>query len=696
MKNGFDEFTEIMGESSGIFFREFVEHMPGGFFVYRAGGREELLHLNKAALRIFGCESYEEFAELTGNTFRGMVHPDDIEAIEQSIESQISNSSEKIDCVEYRIKQKDGSTRWVTDYGRFAHTEAFGDIFYVFISDDTERMKKRMEQLEKINGELLRITARERQFRKAILYDALFFYEVSLSEDKFITAVTQARENNIYPISEIFNSESNLDGTGFTEFILRASELIGREDLKDYLAFFDRKRLLECCRSGELEQVYDRRAVDKLGKTHLLHYVVLLGKSVSDSDVTALIMVKDITEQIERQKLLRDSLRQARAAAIAKSTFLSNMSHDIKTPLNAILGFADLIKLNISDQGKTEEYLEKIRISGNQLLTIVSEALEVTRMESGKAVLAETEGNLAETLSETEQAILPEMKAKKLNFTMDTSGVRNFAVVADLVRIKEILVHLLDNSAKYTDAGGTVTLRVTEGHRQDGYGKYAFTVEDSGVGISEEFMERLFEPFARENNTTKSGVLGSGLGMTVVKNLVDLMDGTIDMDSTPGKGSRFTVTLVLRQLKSEAAAAVLCTGGSVSLKGKRVLLVEDNEINSEIAEALLTEVGFLVETASDGDIAVDAVKNSAPGYFDLVLMDIQMPRMNGYETARAIRALDDERLAGIPIIALSANTYPEDRKRSIESGMDAHAPKPLDMVRLQSLIKAVLERRTGS
>lgn len=695
MENSFKKFMKALSENSDDFFRDFVEQMPGGFFAYRADESEEILHLNRATLQIFGCETLEEFVELTGNSFRGMVHPDDIDNVEKSIAEQLAVNTEKTDYVEYRIKQKDGSTRWIADYGRFTHTEAFGDIFSVFIVDDTERMKKRMERLERANKTLLLISARESQYRKAILYDALFFYEVSLSENKFATPVIQTNENNIFPVSDIINTQGSLASTRFTDFIKSAAELISPADQHDYLEFFDLERLIKCCENGELEQVYDRHAIDKIGKSHLLHYVVLLGKSVADDTTGALIMVKDITEQSDRRKLLNDTLRQAQAAAIAKSTFLANMSHDIKTPLNAILGFTDLIKMHVGDRGKTEEYLEKIRVSGNQLLTIVSEALEVTRMESGKAALAETEGSLVEMLDETEKTVLPEMHTKDLHFKIDMSRVIHPNVIADLTRLTEVLVQLLDNAAKYTENSGYVSLRAEEQQQTDGYGKYVFTVEDTGIGISEEFMERLFEPFARENNTTQSGVLGSGLGMTVVKNLVDLMGGEISVMSRQGEGSRFTVTVTLKHLESAVSPAAVKLSVPVSFEGLRVLLVEDNDINSEIAEELLTEEGFIVETASDGDVAVEMVTEADAGYFDMILMDIQMPRMNGYEATRAIRALKGAR-ADIPIIALSANTYAEDRNKAIESGMDAHAPKPLNMEYLLSLIADVLYRRTQS
>lgn len=692
MENSKLKFLQALKENSDEFFLDFLEQMPGGFFAYRADENEEVLHLNKAALKIFGCTTLQEFKELTGNTFRGMVHPDDIDNVEKSILEQINSNSERMDYVEYRIKQKDGSTRWIADYGRLLSTEPFGDIYYVFIADSTERMLKRMERLESANRSLMQISVRESQYRKAILYDALFFYEVNLSENRFITAVTQKGKNSVFPISDIIRRKGNFEGTSYTEFITALINLVPPEDRLDYLNFFDLRRLMKCCEKGELEQVYERHVDDKFEKSHLLHYVILLGKT-SEGKIDALIIVKDITEQAERRKLLSDTLRQAQSAAIAKNTFLANMSHDIKTPLNAILGFADLIKNHVDDREKTMEYIEKIRTSGDQLLTIVSEALEVTRMESGKAVLAEIEGSLDKMISDIVKVITPETNAKGLNFEVISDGITHSNVLADFTRLTEVFVQLLDNAAKYTESGGTVRFKAEEQHFGNGYGKYVFTVEDTGCGISDEFMEHLFEPFARQSNTTQSGVPGSGLGMTVVKNILDLMGGNIAVKSRLNEGTRFTVTVTLKQLNSNESRGEESTDSALIPEDLRILLVEDNEINCEIAKELLCAEGFEVETASDGDIAVETVKNAGEGYYDVILMDIQMPRMNGYEATRAIRALGGAN-ASIPIIALSANTYAEDKKRSIEAGMDAHAPKPINMSFLLSLIADTLGRKS--
>ncbi|MDE7297928.1 MAG: hybrid sensor histidine kinase/response regulator, partial [Lachnospiraceae bacterium] len=391
------------------------------------------------------------------------------------------------------------------------------------------------------------------------------------------------------------------------------------DELEKYRDFFDVQRLIQCYQNGELEQTYDTWVTDPLGQKRLSHYVILLGSNKYNGDIVALIMTKDFTEQMKRQRLLQNSLRQAQAAWSAKSAFLANISHDVRTPLNAILGLTDLIQLHIDDPEKIKGYLDNIRLSGKQLLTIVNESLEVTRTESGKASLAETECHLADLLADTQKAMLPAMLARSLHFTVDDSSVKHFEVCADAVRIQEILCQLLDNAAKYTEPGGTVTLTVSEEQAKGEYGKYSFTVEDNGIGISEEFMEHLFEPFAREQNTTKSRVPGSGLGMAVVKSLVDIMQGKTEVKSIVGKGTRITVSVLLRHLNKSLSAKTELSVPDISLCGKRILLVEDNEINLEIEMELLEDAGFLVDAEENGSIAVEKIQASQPGDYSLIV-----------------------------------------------------------------------------
>ncbi len=688
-----EEFTLSFDEDALPIVIQMTEGMPGGFFIYHADGDEKLIYINSAVLRIFGCETKEEFVELTGFTFKGMVYSEDLEEVESSIVQQIENSVYDLDYVEYRIVQKDGSVRWIEDYGHFMHTEKYGDIFYVFIEDATDRLKKRMTELEEINDELRNIYARESQYKKAILYDADIFLEVNLTKDEFISASMQMADgqaNEFFGYTDVPQFEKYSE---YVEFLKDKTD-IGERDI--FSRFFDCERLIRCYAEGELEQTYDSWIVDSFGRRRLCHFIFLLGKNEYTNDVITLSITKDVTAQLERQNLLKSALQQAQTANIARNSFLFNMSHDIRTPLNAIIGYTELTRNHKSEPDKIEYYMDKIRMSSEQLLAIVSASLEITRMESGKAKLIESVCRLGELLSGVEERVCLQTNLKSIEFVVDKSGIQHFEVIADYMRIQEILNQILDNAVKYTNPGGKITLSVVETDMSlKNYSKYQFIVEDNGKGISEEFKKELFDPFMRENNTTKSGILGAGLGLAVVKNLVDMMEGSIEVESEVGRGSKFTVSLLLKISEKQAADGKdksMHILEEEDLKGKRILLVEDNEINSEIAQELLEGKGYLVETAKDGSVALEKIKNSEPGYYALVLMDIQMPVMDGYEATRAIRKLENRELARIPIIALSANAFIEDYKKSFESGMNGHFPKPINMGELQEMIRNVLSR----
>lgn len=666
-----------------------LEGMPGGLFVYRADETEELLYLNSAVLRIFGCETEEEFRNLTGYTFKGMVHPEDLNEVEQSIQIQIENSVYDFDYVEYRIIQKGGEIRWIQDYGHFMHTAMYGDIFYVFIDDSTDRLKHRMNELEKMNEELRSIHARETQYRKAILYDAISFCEVNLTRDKFLSAYIQMPDGQLRDFFEYLQIPPF---EKYSEYVEYWTKNMNTEEAEEYARFINTDRLIRCYSKGELEQTYDGWMTDVSGTAHLYHFVFLLGVNEYTGDVVTMAITKDMTDQIQRQNLLKSALSQAQTANIARTTFLQNMSHDIRTPINAIIGYTELARKRLTDHDRIDKYLNQIRVASEQLLMIVNESLEVTRMESGKAYLVENIAMMSDLLTDLEKAVKKPVEMKSIRFVIDRSQVRHNAVHMDFLRMKEMLFQLLDNAVKYTKPNGNVKLTVIEKEMKlNQYAPFQFIVEDNGRGISQTFKKELFEPFKRERNTTMSGVLGTGLGLSVVKNLVDLMEGSIEVDSTEGEGSRFVINLLLRVHSEQSLTAQelsACEG--VNLKGKRILLVEDNEINCEIAQELLSDEGYIVETACDGSVAVEMVKNSAPQYYALILMDIQMPVMDGHRATKEIRSLENQELARIPIIALSANAFAEDFKRSIEAGMDAHIPKPIKIEELRETIRNVL------
>ncbi len=539
---------------------------------------------------------------------------------------------------------------------------------------------------------------------------------------------------------------------------------------------------------------------------------------------------KYVTEQAVEHAVLTEKLQKAEAADRAKSTFLSNMSHDIRTPMNAIIGFTTLAQANLDSRERTQEYLKKILSSSNHLLSLINDILDMSRIESGKLNIEEKECSISDIFRDMRNIIQTQMHSKQLSFFMDTVDVIDENIYCDKLHVNQVLLNLLSNAIKFTPSGGTVAMTIRQKPRAPkGYGSYEIRVKDTGIGMSPEFIKHIFEPFERERNTTASGIQGTGLGMAITKNIVDTMGGTIEVHSEQGKGTEFIINLdfrlctepekveivqelqglralvvddsfstcdsvtkmlrqigmrpewvlhgkeavlharqayelgdeyhayiidwflpdlggleVVRQIRSivgdstpiiivtaydwtafeeEARAAgvnafcnkpiflselreilVTATGNTLgtqqtdpipdlseSLNGTRLLLTEDNELNREIAEELLTDSGFIVETAEDGTIAVEKVKNSAPGYYSLILMDVQMPKMNGYDATRAIRALDNPDLAGIPIIAMTANAFEEDRRRALECGMNAHIAKPIDVKKLLEVLTATLK-----
>lgn len=692
MKKAKNKISLTLDETTMPIIEQLTDGMPGGFFIYRAEGKEELLYFNAAMLRIYGCETKEEFMELTDNTFRGMVHPEDIEEVEKSIRDQVEKSIYDLDYVEYRIVRKDGSVRWVEDYGHFLYTEKYGNIFYVFMEDATERLKDRIQELETINTELKRLHTREVQYKKALLKDAVSFCEINLTRDEFLTVSTQIQDEEEYDVTK---RTENHHIRKYSEYVKYWERSISEERLETYRIFFQAERLKRCYQEGKLEQSYECQITDAKGRARLWQFVLLLGKNINSDDIIALVIIKDITEQLAKQNFLLAALEQAQMAKIARNTFLSNMSHDIRTPLNAIIGYTDLARDHKDEVGKVENYMDKIQVSSEQLLAILNESLEVTRIESGKVSLIERKCHLTDLLEDVESTFRIGIQEKGIRFYLEKDDVRNFSVVVDYIRLKEILCQLVDNAMKYTEPGGMICLSMKESDiAVNGYAKFQFMVKDDGIGISEEFQASLFEPFKRENNTTASGVPGTGLGLTVVKGLVDIMGGEISVKSEPGKGCCFTVSMLMKLQKKQQGEHLENSGNNyiepVSLEGKRILVVEDNEINREIVEEVLKSEGFLVETAENGEEALERIQESEPGYYSLVLMDIQMPVMDGYEATKAIRNLEDKRLAGVPIVALSANAFAEDYQHSLDVGMDAHVPKPIDRIKLRELLQQLI------
>ena len=580
-------------------------------------------------------------------------------------------------------------------------------------------------------------------------------------------------------------------------------------------------------------QVHEQREWDfeyvhlKTGEKRWFHNIAM-GSEVNGKKKYILVM-SDRTSDRKMNQALSEAVRAAETANKAKSTFLSNMSHDIRTPMNAIIGFTTLAVSNIDDKKRVRDYLGKILSSSNHLLSLINDILDMSRIESGKIHLEETEVSLSDVLHDLKTIISGQIHAKQLELYMDAMDVTNEDVYCDKTRLNQVLLNLLSNAVKFTPAGGTVSVRIRQyPGKVKGSELYEIRVKDNGIGMSQEFVQKIFSPFERERTSTVSRIQGTGLGMAITKNIVNMMGGTIEVLTEQGKGTEFIVRLpfriqskhqriekiaeleglkalvvdddfntcdsvtkmlvkvgmrsewtlsgkeavlrarqsmemgdafhayiidwrlpdmngieVTRQIRSlgddtpiiiltaydwsdievearaagvtafcakpmfmsdirdtlmtaigqkqaEAETAILPTAGS-DFRGRYILLVEDNELNSEIAAEILNEYGFLVDTAENGAEAVEKVKNSKPGNYDLVLMDVQMPVMNGYEATKQIRALDNPALAGITILAMTANAFDEDKKKALECGMDGFLSKPIVIEELISILQKNLD-----
>ncbi len=395
-------------------------------------------------------------------------------------------------------------------------------------------------------------------------------------------------------------------------------------------------------------------------------------------------------------KQLAEALQAAQIASNSKTMFLSNMSHDIRTPMNAVLGFARLLDIDAENPIKVREYTKKIMASGQHLLGLINDVLDVSKIESGKVVLTFNKFILADLISAVETIVQPMAKAKKQQLHTEISGLKYEYLMGDETRLNQILLNLLSNAIKYTPTGGNIWFRVKGlKQRSSQYEYIRFEVEDDGYGMTPEFLETIFEAFTRAENSTTNKVQGTGLGMAITKSIVELMGGAIDVRSELNKGSLFKVELELRIADDQEAPGAensLTEAESNSLAGLHFLAAEDNEINAEILQELLDIEGASCEIVENGQLAVQRFERAEIGEFDAILMDVQMPVMNGYEATRAIRALPRADAGSIPIIAMTANAFAEDEKAALEAGMDAHVAKPIDVDLLKKVIRQYTKR----
>ena len=427
----------------------------------------------------------------------------------------------------------------------------------------------------------------------------------------------------------------------------------------------------------------------------IIGIILVLLRKARKAEAVAKLAANDTQKLNDKLEI---ALKKAEEASLAKTRFLNNMSHDIRTPMNVILGYAQLMEneLNGKEMPETLVHLEKLQQSGELLLSIINNVLDIAQIESGRMELDENYCQI-EDVWKSLLAVF-DVKARKKNITLHYAmNVEHEHVLTDTTKVKEIFVNILSNAMKYTPSGGSVMVDVAElPCDEPGYMIEKVRVSDSGIGMSQEYMTNIFEAFTRERNTTKRKIAGTGLGMSIVKKYVDLLGGTINVESELGKGSTFTVTLKHRiadesyYVKKHVESSET---GSEILEGRNILLAEDNDLNAEIAEAILKHVGLKIDRVEDGIQCVNRIMEMPAGTYDMILMDIQMPKMDGYKATQAIRHLPDRDKAYMPIIAMTANAFEEDKRDAIAAGMDGHIAKPIQIDKLLSMLAEIMRQQ---
>ncbi len=429
-----------------------------------------------------------------------------------------------------------------------------------------------------------------------------------------------------------------------------------------------------------------------------VYYQLKFSAVRSDDALTGIVVgLHSVDEQVKRdlamQEKLEEALSMAQSASRAKTVFLNNMSHDIRTPMNAIIGYTALAQRHLEEPEKLRDYLDKISLSSNHLMSIINEVMDMSRIESGGVRLCEQPENIPGMMREIGDLIRTELEAKNHYFNLRLERLEHENVLCDKLRLRQVLLNLLSNAVKYTEPGGVITLIAEEkDEKNSACSSYDFFVADNGVGMDAAFLENVFEPFARETSSASGGAEGIGLGMSIARNLVELMGGRIFVRSMKGKGTEVRVSLSFLHAEDSGAEEKEAPAGAADLtafRGKKILLVDDNELNREIAAEILEENGLAVTQLGSGREALEYVKKAGEGDCDLILMDVQMPEMDGFETTRRIRALGGER-SRVPIVAMTANAFEEDRRAALEAGMDGHIAKPVNESKLWEKLSAFL------
>ncbi|MBQ7566361.1 MAG: response regulator [Oscillospiraceae bacterium] len=804
MPNNTPKLSEEMVSGAGWL----AEQIPGGFFIYSAVGEQKMIYVNEATLHIFGCEDRAQFAELTDDTFPGLVHPDDREKTLASIDAQIANESNAagLDYVEYRIIRRDGSVRWVDDYGHFAQMPGYGDVYYVFIGDITEKhaMQEELNRRAKVYkamGEAFSsasanslavmrlnlttglvedaqgsdlydtdraglpyadcIRARKESF---LLKGARERYEKAFTPEKLMDAyyaggeplsvMAYCRRKSgrqcfvkftasalVEPESGdviVFAVETECNFERVTE-VLNGKVLAKQYDMVTYLigdnygvvigdaaniqkgSIFPKERngvYSEYVRTQvlpaasrkehdieELEKALSFETIEEQLK-HSDNYVVnmtcdidgeVFNKRFTYSTVIAeshfyILLKSDVTDVLResrvRSELLSNALREAEQASMAKTAILSNMSHEIRTPLNAIIGLDSIALANLDLPAQTRDYLTKIGESAKHLLGIINDILDMSRIESGRMSLKNENFSLPDMIDQIRTMIQPQCQDKGLTFLCDVIGTTSERYIGDDMKLKQVLINILGNSVKFTEAPGTVSMTVEQTARFEDKATLRFVISDTGIGMDADFLPKIFEPFAQENSNKVTKYGSTGLGMAITKSIVEMMHGDISVKSEKGVGSEFTVTVTLLNSDPELAEQYVFRPSEI-----KVLVIDDDPIACEHAKLVLEEVGVTADTCLSGaeGLKMLDLQRAKQDPYQLVLVDWKMPELDGVEVSRRIREMDDEQTT---IIVLSAYGWDGVAEQAFSVGVDSFMSKPLFASSVLSEFERILQKKS--
>ena len=652
-RNKFD-----LNEQTLSVIKEIGGHMPGGFFIYQAEASEKLIYANKAVFTIYGCSDLEDFRTYTGFTFKGMVHPDDYRKVSDAIVQQINTDNDRMDYAEYRIIRKDGAVRWVDDYGHYTDTKTYGGIYVAFISDITEKVLSREKHHKNLNS---MITAMASDYRSV--------YHVDIDADEAVCYRADAKDPHQIPEGIHFP---------YHAWIREYGDLYVDEEYKEgFLKFADPDHIREALAERDIIayrylvrrddfEYYEmlRMAGVRHPKDRDDHIVHAIGLGFTDIDA-------EMREALATNRALSEALAAAEEANKAKTAFLSNMSHEIRTPMNAIIGLDSLALRNEALPEETREYLIKIGESAHHLLGLINDILDMSRIESGRLVIRREEFSFRNMLEQINTMVMSQCGEKGLHYECTVIGGVSDYYIGDDMKLKQVLINILSNAIKFTDAPGNVILTVERTNVFGDHSTVKFCIRDTGIGMDQDFIPKIFDAFTQENSSRSNKYGSTGLGMAITKNIVELMNGTISVESEKGVGTEFTVFITLNNSNHTGPVT-----NYINPKDMRILVVDDEEIAAEHARIVLDEAGIKADTCYDGQTALQMleVQHAKHEPYNLVLLDWKMPEMDGVEVAREIRKRYNKETT---VIILTSFNWDEILEEAIHSGVDSFLAKPL-------------------